>query len=62
MTFRLYAYRDPALTGGALTNTVALGRFDGPEIGGTVTVVPEPASLSLLAAGALFAVRRPRRK
>lgn len=62
VTFRLYAYRDPSLTGGALTNTVALGRFDGPEIGGTVALIPEPASLGLLAAGALFAVRRPRRR
>jgi len=34
---------------GADSNTVALGRIDGPTLGGSVILVPEPSSLALLA-------------
>jgi hypothetical protein len=59
LTFRLFGWgNDP--TPGADSNTVALGRFNGPAIGGIVTPVPEPSALSLLAFGflALFCKRR----
>lgn len=45
VTFRLYAWGDTA--GAADTNTVALGRVQGPLLSGTITEIPEPASLIL---------------
>jgi hypothetical protein len=45
VTFRLYAWGDGA---GAATNTVALGRINGPLIQGTAVLIPEPAAIALL--------------
>ena len=58
VTFRLIVWGD--LAGAADTNTVALGRVDGPEIGGTVTAIPEPAGIALLALSAIGVLRRRR--
>ncbi|HVV00744.1 MAG TPA: PEP-CTERM sorting domain-containing protein [Verrucomicrobiae bacterium] len=44
VTFRLFGYG--AASGAADSNTIALGRVDGPTLGGVV--VPEPSSLALL--------------
>jgi hypothetical protein len=44
--FRLYGYSD--LTGAAATNTIALGRIQGPKLTGEVVEIPEPASIWLL--------------
>jgi hypothetical protein len=70
VTFRLYGWYDG--TGSpANSNTVALGRASatdpitsgGPSLGGTVLLVPEPASMGLVGlAGGLLAVRRRNRK
>lgn len=59
VTFRLYAYSDLG-TGATLTNTVALGRFDGPKLQGTVEVIPEPGAVALLALGLPLIARRRR--
>jgi hypothetical protein len=65
VTFRLYAYGTGS--GGATSNTVALGRNptvdngngqSGAQINGTVVAVPEPASLGLALIGGVLAVRR----
>jgi hypothetical protein len=57
VTFRLYAWGNGD---GASSNTVALGRVDGPEIGGEVIAIPEPASVGLLTVGSLLLARRRR--
>lgn len=44
VTFRLYAWGNSST---ASTNTLALGRMVGPMVGGTVTLIPEPASAAL---------------
>jgi hypothetical protein len=49
--FRIYAYSD--VSGGAATNTVALGRVQGPKLTGEVVEIPEPASICLLCMAAL---------
>jgi hypothetical protein len=60
VTFRLYVWGN--LVGAADSNTVALGRFDGPTINGTVITIPEPATLVLVSGIALvgWAIRRRR--
>ncbi len=60
VTFRLYGWGN---TSTADSNTVALGRVNGPSLSGVVTVIPEPSivSLLLLAIGVMGSVRmRPR--
>jgi hypothetical protein len=46
VTFRLYGYG--AATGAADSNTIAIGRVNGPTIGGTLVAVPEPSSFALV--------------
>jgi hypothetical protein len=56
VTFRLYGWGDGG--GAAASNTVAVGRVQGPKLLGEV---PEPSSLAMLAGGiALTALRRRR--
>lgn len=58
VSFRLYAW---GAGGGADTNTVALGRVEGPRLGGDVTPIPEPSAAALLGlaiAGAITTGRR----
>lgn len=50
VTFRLYAWNTGA-AGSANTNTLALGRIQGPLLTGTVTEIPEPTSMVLVLAG-----------
>lgn len=61
VTFRLYAWNNGATTS-ASSNTVALGRVQGPLLTGTIeeVVVPEPTSLVLCLIGtaAAFGFRR----
>jgi hypothetical protein len=49
--FRLYGYSD--LTGAADTNTIALGRFQGPKLSGEVVEIPEPAAVCLFCVAAV---------
>jgi hypothetical protein len=60
VTFRLYVWGNNA--GAADSNTVALGRIDGPTINGTVITIPEPTSVVLLTGVAIagWAIRRRR--
>jgi hypothetical protein len=60
VTFRLYVWGN--LAGAADSNTVALGRIDGPTINGTVITIPEPAAVVLVCGVALagWAIRRRR--
>jgi hypothetical protein len=60
VTFRLYAWRDASIATGVDSDTVALGTTNGPAIGGTVSLVPEPAMLGLTGLGALAMLRRRR--
>jgi hypothetical protein len=46
VTFRLYAYG--AGPTAADSNTIAIGRTNGPTIGGTLTAVPEPSTFALM--------------
>ncbi|MFO0788603.1 MAG: hypothetical protein U0805_04040 [Pirellulales bacterium] len=56
VAFRLYAWGSGSANA-ANSNTVALGRTQGPLLSGTITevVVPEPASLTLCLVGAIAA-------
>lgn len=47
VTFRLFAWGNDAAPG-TDSNTVALGRVEGPTLTGTVSMIPEPATASLL--------------
>jgi hypothetical protein len=60
VTFRLYIWA--ANAGAAESNTVALGRIDGPTINGTVITIPEPTTFVLVIGIALtgWAIRRRR--
>ncbi len=58
VSFRLYAW---GTTNTTSTNTLALGRIVGPSLYGTVTAVPEPASMSLVL-GAIVAGACARRR
>ncbi len=57
VAFRLFAWGNAST---ASTNTLALGRMIGPEIGGTVSVIPEPTSAALACGLAIvgLAIRR----
>lgn len=44
VTFRLYGWGNGAV---AISNTVALGRIDGPTVEGVIVEIPEPASFVL---------------
>ncbi len=60
VTFRLFAWGNDA-SPGTDSNTVALGRVDGPTLTGTVSMIPEPGTASLLGlalAGWAFARRK----
>lgn len=63
VTFRLYAWGSGS-AGAANSNTVALGRTQGPLLTGTIeeVVVPEPTSLALCLIGAAAAFRFRRRQ
>lgn len=59
VTFRLYVWGDN--DGAADSNTVALGRIDGPTIEGVITQVPEPASMLLVCGVAMLGLAYRRR-
>ena len=52
ISFRLLGWGND-VTPGADSNTVALGRVDGPTLGGTVAAIPEPGTLAFLGIGFL---------
>lgn len=55
ITFRLYAWgRDS--NPGTDSNTLAMGRINGPTFGGTVSLVPEPSALALAGLGMSLAL------
>jgi hypothetical protein len=51
ITFRLYGWGNDSTVD---SNTVALGRVNGPRISGFVTVIPEPSTVSLAALAGVF--------
>jgi hypothetical protein len=59
VTFRLYAWGDGT---GADTNTVALGRINGPLIQGTAALVPEPAAIALCGSALIVGLVARRRR
>jgi hypothetical protein len=58
VTFRMFGWGNGNV---AVTNTVALGRFDGPTVEGVVIPIPEPASLALVGSALAFACAARRR-
>lgn len=56
--FRLYGWGSINGNATAFTNTLALGRDLGPQLTGSVVVIPEPATLGLIGLGLVALIRR----